>query len=95
LSFRGSRWAVSYIAPPDGSSATLGRRFIAGLVKQLGEPAVGAIDSQEMARFVERAGLQRLEDIGWSEWTSRIANYTSMPNLLRERLVVAGKSGAT
>ncbi|HEY5958819.1 MAG TPA: class I SAM-dependent methyltransferase [Polyangiaceae bacterium] len=93
ISASGSRWAFSYIAPPDGSSATLGRRLIGTFVKRLGEPAVGAIERQQMANFAAAAGLLLLEDIGWSDWTSRVANYSSMPNLLRERLVVAGTPG--
>lgn len=95
LSAPGSRLAMSYVAPSTKSTSDVGtskKGLAARLVAQLGEPARGWIDAAGMKRLVQGAGLRVQEDITWQQWTQRLSQYRpSVTNLLKERLVVAGK----
>jgi len=91
LSANGSRFAVSYFTPTQGGHAAVGRSLVSNVLSRLGEPARGAIPQLEMNRLITAAGLRALEDIGWKDWTKRVNYDFRLPNLLKERLVVAAK----
>jgi len=89
----GSWFAMSYVAPKSRRNAGTAKDGLAArLAARVGEPARGWIDVNGMRELVEAAGLNLREDIDWRTWTERVPQYgPALPNLLKERLVVATK----
>jgi hypothetical protein len=56
----------------------------------MGERPSGLIAPEAMAAELTAAGFERFEDLGWTDWIARIPEYSALPNLLKERLVIAG-----
>lgn len=89
----GSWFAMSYVAPKSAlDTGTSKDGLAARLAARVGEPARGWIDADGMRELVDAAGLGVHEDIDWRTWTERVPQYgPALPNLLKERLVVATK----
>lgn len=88
LSAKGSKLALSYIAPKQAKGQALAARLAA----KLGEPALGQTSGAAMAEMVRTANLGVVEDISWTDWLQRVPSYRpGPPNLLKERMLIAEK----
>jgi len=90
LSAVGSQLVLSYVTPPSGSGVA-SKAVAALLVRQLGERARGFVSRESMHERLTAAGLTPLEDRGWKEWQERFPGYAPLPNVFKERLVIASK----
>jgi methyltransferase (TIGR00027 family) len=87
----GSHLALSYVTPPRGRGV-VSKAVAALLVRQLGERARGFVSRDAMYERLKAAGLTPLEDTGWSEWLERFPEYEPLPNVFKERLVIARRA---
>ncbi|HVZ32206.1 MAG TPA: class I SAM-dependent methyltransferase, partial [Polyangiaceae bacterium] len=85
-----SQLALSYVTPPRSDGGAASKLLIQLILKRMGERARGLIAPEAVAAELAAAGFERLEDLGWTEWIARIPEYSALPNLLKERLVIAG-----
>lgn len=89
LSATGSQLAMSYIPETTNPKVARRQKLFLRLVRGVGERAPGVVGSAWLADQACKAGLLPAEDLGWREWKARLPNYSPMPNLLQERLLVA------
>lgn len=84
----GSRFAVTYIPPVRGLEAAP-LAMLHHLVGRLGEPFVGLVGVDRMARLVHDAGLGILDDSGLADWVRRYARRAPVaPGDFEERMVI-------
>ncbi|MGC4065515.1 MAG: SAM-dependent methyltransferase [Polyangiaceae bacterium] len=86
-----SKFAVSYVTPPSGSSGWIARNVTRRLLSRWGEPLRGTLNAEEVQALVQEAGLRILDDLDWNAWRRSAAISTRLPNLLKERLMIASK----
>lgn len=87
----GSQLALSYVTPLRTGDGAASKALAALLVRQLGERAKGFIARERVHELLADAGMTVLEDTGWSEWIQRFPDYKPLPNVFKERLVIARK----
>jgi methyltransferase (TIGR00027 family) len=87
----GSQLALSYVTPLRPGDGAASKALAALLVRQLGERAKGFIARERMHELLGNAGMTVLDDAGWPEWVERFPQYRPLPNVFKERLVIARK----
>ena len=93
LSAPGSRLALSYVTPPDNAATTTTKTVVGRLLAKLGERTPGFVSSETLAALCQASGLTLLEDLEWREWQALAGARSRLPNLLKERLLIAECAG--
>jgi methyltransferase (TIGR00027 family) len=87
----GSYVALSYVTPLRAGKGAASKALVALLLRQLGERAQGFVSKSTVHELLTSFGMTPLEDTGWDEWQQRFPDYSPLPNLFKERLVIARK----
>jgi len=90
-SARGSQLVLSYVTPLRAGKGAVSKALAALLVRQLGERAKGFVSSESLHEMLAASGMTPLEDLGWADWLQRFPEYKPLPNLFKERLVIASR----
>lgn len=91
-SARGSRLVASYVTPPGEDRGRASKALIRLILKRAGEHVRGFLSQDAARALVEGAGLVLDEDLDWEAWKARVPEYQPLPNLFKERLIVASRS---
>ncbi len=87
----GSHVALSYVTPLRAGTGAASKALVSLLLRQLGERAQGFVSQTVVHELLASSGMTVLEDTGWEDWKQRLPDYSPLPNLFKERLVVARK----
>jgi methyltransferase (TIGR00027 family) len=87
----GSHLALSYVTPLRASGSAVSKALVSLLVRQLGERARGFLSTPAVHELIRAGGMTAVEDAGWPDWLRQVPEYSPLPNLFKERLLIAAK----